>query len=224
MSIKNWPENERPREKLLHKGATALSDSELLAILLRTGTAGMNAVELARTLLKDFGGLRGLLTADQKNFCQGKGLGMATYVQCQAVLEIARRHYAEHLGERDNFTSPEHVRDYLQASLRDRQAEVFCVLFLDNRHRLICFEECFNGTIDGASVHPREIVRKAIHHNAAAVILAHNHPSGIAEPSQADIALTARLKESLGLVDVRVLDHFIVGDGLPISFSERGLM
>ena len=224
MSIKNWPENERPREKLLHRGAQALSDAELLAILLRTGTAGMNAVELARELLKEFGGLRALLAADQPSFCQGKGLGMATYVQCNAVLEIARRHYAEHLGERDNFTSPDQVRDYLQASLRDRQAEVFCVLFLDNRHRLICFEECFNGTIDGASVHPREIVRKAINHNAAAVILAHNHPSGIAEPSQADIALTARLKESLGLVDVRVLDHFIVGDGQPISFSERGLM
>jgi len=224
MSIKNWPENERPREKLLHKGPQSLSDSELLAILLRTGTAGMSAVDLARCLLKEFGGLRALLTADQKSFCQGKGLGMATYVQCQAVLEIARRHYAEHLGERECFTSPEHVRDYLQASLRDRQAEVFCVLFLDNRHRLICFEECFNGTIDGASVHPREIVRKAIHHNAAAVILAHNHPSGIAEPSQADIALTSRLKEALGLVDVRVLDHFIVGDDLPISFSERGLM
>ncbi len=224
MSIKNWLENERPREKLLHKGAASLSDSELLAILLRTGTIGMNAVDLARSLLKEFGGLRALLSADQKSFCQGKGLGMATYVQCQAVLEIARRHYAEHLGERDSFTSPEHVRDYLQASLRDRQAEVFCVLFLDNRHRLISFEECFNGTIDGASVHPREIVRKAIHHNAAAVILAHNHPSGIAEPSQADIALTSRLKESLGLVDVRVLDHFIVGDGQPVSFSERGLL
>jgi len=224
MSIKNWPENERPREKLLHKGAPSLSDSELLAILLRTGTAGISAVDLARNLLKEFGGLRALLTASQKSFCQGKGLGMATYVQCQAVLEIARRHYAEHLSERECFTSPEHVRDYLRASLRDRQAEVFCVLFLDNRHRLIRFEECFNGTIDGASVHPREIVRKAMHHNAAAVILAHNHPSGIAEPSQADISLTSRLKDALGLVDVRVLDHFIVGDGLPISFSERGLM
>lgn len=224
MSIKNWPEKERPREKLLHKGSQSLSDAELLAILLRTGTAGMSAVDLARRLLKEFDGLRGLLTADQKTFCQGKGLGMATYVQCQAVLEIARRHYAEQLGERDNFTSPEHVREYLQASLRDRQSEVFCVLFLDNRHRLISFEECFNGTIDGASVYPREIVRKAIHHNAAAVILAHNHPSGIAEPSQADVALTIRLKDALGLVDVRVLDHFIVGDGLPISFSERGLM
>ncbi len=224
MSIKDWPENERPREKLLHKGPQSLSDSELLAILLRTGTAGMSAVDLARYLLNEFGGLRALLAADRKSFCQGKGLGMVTYVQCQTVLEIARRHYAEHLGERDSFTSPEHVRDYLQASLRDRQAEVFCVLFLDNRHRLICFEECFNGTIDGASVHPREIVRKAIHHNAAAVILAHNHPSGVAEPSQADIALTGRLKDALGLVDVRILDHFIVGDGLPISFSERGLM
>lgn len=224
MSIKNWPENERPREKLLQKGPCSLSDAELLAILLRTGSAGISAVDLARQLLKSFGGLRALLTADQRSFCQARGLGTATYVQCQVVLEIARRHYAEQLSERDSFTSPQHVRDYLQASLRDRQAEVFCVLFLDNRHRLISFEECFNGTIDGASVHPREIVRKALHHNAAAVILAHNHPSGIAEPSQADIALTSRLKESLALIDVRVLDHFIVGDGLPLSFSERGLL
>lgn len=224
MSIKNWPVYERPREKLVQMGAQSLSDAELLAILLRSGTAGMTAVDLARQLLNDYNGLRGLLTANQKNFCQGKGLGMATYVQCQAVLEIARRHYAEQLGERDSFTSPEHVRNYLQATLRDRLCEVFCVLFLDNRHRLICFEECFNGTIDGASVHPREIVRKALHHNAAALILAHNHPSGVAEPSQADIALTSRLQEALSLVDVRVLDHFIVGEGMPVSFSERGLM
>jgi len=224
MSIKNWPVYERPREKLVQMGAQSLSDAELLAILLRTGTAGMTAVDLARQLLNDYKGLRGLLTANQKNFCKGKGLGIATYVQCQAVLEIARRHYAEQLGERDSFTSPEQVRNYLQATLRDRPCEVFCVLFLDNRHRLICFEECFNGTIDGASVHPREIVRKALHHNAAALILAHNHPSGVAEPSQADIALTSRLQEALSLVDVRVLDHFIVGEGMPVSFSERGLM
>ena len=224
MSIKNWPEKERPREKLLQMGPRSLSDAELLAILLRSGTAGMSAVDLARELLKDFGGLRSLLSANQQSFCQGKGLGVASYVQCQAILEIARRHYAEHLEDRISFTSPEHVRDYLLASLRDRHAEVFCVLFLDNRHRLISFEECFNGTINGASVHPREIVRKAIHHNAAAVILAHNHPSGINEPSQADIELTERLMRSLALVDVRVLDHFIVGDGVPVSFSERGLL
>ena len=224
MSIKNWPATERPREKLLNRGAATLSDAELLAILLRTGTRGQNAIELARSLLARFGGLRAMLCTDMDDFCSTKGLGMATYVQCQAILEIARRHYAEDLGERDSFTSPGHVRDYLHASLRDREAEVFCVLFLDNRHRLIRFEECFNGTIDGASVYPREIVRKALGHNAAAVILAHNHPSGVTEPSQADIALTSRLKDALSLIDVRVLDHFIVGDGQPLSLSERGLM
>jgi DNA repair protein RadC len=224
MSIKNWPAAERPREKMLQRGAATLSDAELLAILLRTGIQGQSAVDLARNLLQKFGGLRALLSADMDGFCSTRGLGMATYVQCQAILEIARRHYAEGLGERDSFTSPGHVRDYLHASLRDRNAEVFCVLFLDNRHRLICFEECFNGTIDGASVHPREIVRKALGHNAAAVILAHNHPSGVTEPSQADISLTHRLKEALSLIDVRVLDHFIVGDGQPLSLSEQGLM
>lgn len=224
MSIKNWPVNERPREKLLHKGAGALSDAELLAIILRSGAGGVNAVDLARDLLNEYRGLRDLLSADQATFCRSRGLGIATYVQCQAILEIARRHYAEHLGDRDGFTSPDHVRRYLHATLRDRHAEVFCVLFLDNRHRLIRFEECFYGTIDGASVHPREIVRKAIQHNAAAVILAHNHPSGIAEPSQADIALTKRLVRAMELVDVRVLDHFVIGDCEPVSFSERGLM
>jgi DNA repair protein RadC len=224
MSIRNWPEKERPREKMLHRGAASLSDAELLAILLRTGTNGKSAVELARDLLQQFGGLRALLSAELKIFCAGRGLGLASYVQCQAALEIARRHYAEDLDQRDSFTSPEQVRKYLQASLRDRKAEVFCVLFLDNRHRLISFDECFNGTIDGASVHPREIVRLALRHNAAAVILAHNHPSGVAEPSQADISLTARLSRALELVDVRVLDHFIVGDGQPVSFSERGLL
>ena len=224
MSIRNWPAMERPRERLLNRGATALSDAELLAIMLRTGTPGQNVIDLARELLGRFGGLRALLSADRDEFCSTRGLGMATYVQCQAILEIARRHYAEHLEERDSFTSPDHVRDYLHASLRDRNAEVFCVLFLDNRHRLIQFEECFNGTIDGASVHPREIVRRALGHNAAAVILAHNHPSGVTEPSQADISLTHRLKEALALIDVRVLDHFIVGDGQPLSLSERGLM
>jgi len=224
MSIKTWPAAERPREKLLGRGAQSLSDAELLAILLRTGTRGTNAVELARELLTRFGSLRAMLSADMDTFCGTRGLGMATYVQCQAILEIARRHYAEHLGERDAFTSPDHVRDYLHATLRDREAEVFCVMFLDNRHRLIRFEECFNGTIDGASVHPREIVRKALAHNAAAVILAHNHPSGVTEPSQADIALTQRLKDALALVDVRVLDHFIIGDGRPMSLSERGMV
>ena len=224
MSIKNWPEKERPREKLLQMGPRSLSDAELLAILLRSGTAGMSAVDLARELLKDFGGLRSLLSANQQSFCQGKGLGVASYVQCQAILEIARRHYAEHLEDRISFTSPEHVRDYLLASLRDRHAEVFCVLFLDNRHRLISFEECFNGTINGASVHPREIVRKAIHHNAAAVILAHNHPSGNVKPSQEDIQITKTIRDGAALLSIKVLDHIIFTNNDYFSFADQGLI
>jgi len=224
MTIRDWPLAERPREKLLHRGATALSDAELLAILLRSGTAGTSAVDLARRLLQDFDGLRNLLTAGQDDFCRGHGLGQASYALCQAVLEIARRHYHQQIERHDTFTAPDQVRAYLHASLRDRPAEVFCVMLLDNRHRLIRFEECFQGTIDGATVHPREIVRLTLRYNAAAVILAHNHPSGVAEPSRADIELTARLKEALALVDVRVLDHFVVGDGTPVSLSERGLL
>ncbi|AHE99482.1 RadC family protein [Thioalkalivibrio paradoxus] len=223
MSIADWPADDRPREKLLRRGPAALSDAELLAIFLRTGVAGKSAVDLARELLAHFGGLRPLLQADQNAFCHARGLGDAKYAQLQAVLEMGRRHLAESLQRGDAITSPAATRAFLSARLRDYPFEVFACLFLDNRHRVVAFEELFRGTIDGASVHPREVVRRVLHHNAAAVILAHNHPSGVAEPSRADEAITRRLSEALGLVDVRVLDHVIVADGI-VSFAERGLL
>lgn len=223
MRITDWPASERPREKLLAQGPETLSDAELLAIFLRTGVSGLTAVDLARDLLNRFGGLRPLLQADIKDFCSARGLGEAKYAQLQAVLEMGRRHLSESLKRGDAITSPEHTRRYLAARLRDYPFEVFACVFLDNRHRVLAFEELFRGTIDGASVHPREVVRRALHHNAAALILAHNHPSGIAEPSRADQSITERLRDALGLVDVRVLDHIIVGDEL-VSFAERGLI
>lgn len=224
MSIRDWPDDERPREKLLRRGAAALSDAELLAIFLRTGIPGRSAVDLARDLLHQYNGLRHLLEADQQSFCQGPGLGPAKYVQLQAILEMSRR-YLEAILQRDGvLQSVTDTRLYLVAKLRHEPHEVFACLFLDNRHRIISFEELFHGTIDGASVHPRQVVKRALFHNAAAVILAHNHPSGIAEPSRADEQITLRLKESLALIDVRVLDHFIIGDGETVSFAERGLL
>jgi DNA repair protein RadC len=224
MSIKDWPEGERPREKLLERGASALSDAELLAIFLRTGIPGKSAVDLARDLLTDFDGLTGLLAADRRRFCDGKGLGTAKYAQLQAVLELSRRYLLTRLSGQDVLTSPEATRDYLKLRLYGSPHEIFACLFLDNRHRVIVYEELFRGTIDGASVHPREVVRRVIETNAAAVIFAHNHPSGVAEPSQADLRITQRLKEALALIDVRVLDHIIVGDGAGTSFAERGLL
>jgi len=224
MPISDWPAQERPREKLLARGPDALSDAELLAIFLRTGTRGCTAVDLARELLGHYGGLRGLLEAPCKAFCERPGLGPAKYVQLQAVLEMGRRHLDETLRRGDTLSDPETTRRYLAARLRDHPYEVFACLFLDNRHRIIAFDELFTGTINGASVHPREVVRQALQHNAAAVILAHNHPSGVAEPSQADRQLTTRLRDALGLVDVRVLDHFVIGDGETVSFAERGLL
>ena len=222
MSIKHWPAQERPREKLLAQGAATLSDAELLAIFLRTGITGRSAVELARDLLIEFNGLRPLLESGEKAFCAHKGLGPAKYVQLQAVLEMSRRHLAASLSRGDALCSPEDTRNYLSAQLRHYPYEVFACLFLDNRNRVIAFEELFRGTINGASVHPREVIRRALQHNAAALILAHNHPSGVAEPSQADRQLTERLKETLSQVDVRVLDHIVVGDGEQVSFAERG--
>lgn len=224
MSIKDWPSSERPREKLLSQGAAALSEAELLAIFLRTGVAGKSAVDLSRELLTRFGGLRNLLTASREQFCAAQGLGDAKYVQLQATLEIARRHLAETLKRSDALTDPAATQRYLLAKLRDLAHEVFACLFLDNRHRVIAYEELFRGTLDGASVHPREVVKRALAHNAAAVIFAHNHPSGVAEPSGADRSLTRRLREALGLVDIRVLDHFVVGDGHGVSFAERGYL
>lgn len=222
MAITDWPEAERPREKLISRGAQALSDAELLAIFLRTGVAGKTAVDLARDLLQHFGGLRPLLESGQQEFCFAKGLGLAKYTQLQAVLEMARRHLLETLQKGDVLVSAELTKRYLQAHLRSYQQEVFLCLYLDNQHAVLSTEELFFGTIDGASVYPREVVKRCMQKNAAAVIFAHNHPSGVAEPSQADRQITERLREALSLVDVRVLDHLIVGDAEVVSLAERG--
>ncbi|MEJ1296318.1 MAG: DNA repair protein RadC [Candidatus Sedimenticola sp. (ex Thyasira tokunagai)] len=224
MAITDWPADERPREKLIKRGPAALSDAELLAIFLRTGVKGRTAVDLARDLLDEHKGLRNLLAADQHHFCRSHGLGIAKYVQLQATLEMGRRHLREVLQRNSTLTSPQQTRDYLQSRLSHHLNEVFACLFLDNRHRVIEYEELFQGTIDGAGVHPREVVRRALAHNAAAVILAHNHPSGVAEPSLADEKITRRLQEALALVDVRVLDHIIVGTGEMTSLAERGVI
>ncbi|MGI9303663.1 MAG: RadC family protein [Gammaproteobacteria bacterium] len=221
--ITDWPVEDRPREKLLALGESALSDSELLSIFLRIGVQGKTAVDLARDLLNQFGGLRPMLAADQKTFCSAKGLGPAKYAQLRAVLEMARRHLFENLKRSQSLSNPDDTRSFLVSCLRDYTHEVFACLFLDTRHRVIVFEELFNGTIDGSTVHPREVVKRALRHNAAAVILAHNHPSGVAEPSNADRNITRRLQEALSLVDIRVIDHVIVGDDV-MSFAERGLL
>ncbi len=221
MPITDWPAGERPREKLLARGAAALTDAELLAIFLRTGSPGRTALDLARELLGRFGGLRALLRIDRDAFCEVRGLGEAKYVQLQAGLELARRHLAEALAGRPALKDPSAVRRLLQARLRDREHETFAALFLDNQHRVIAFDELSQGTIDGASVYPREVIKAALKHGAAAVIFAHNHPSGVAEPSSADRTLTERLKAALAQVDIRVLDHFVVGEQV-VSFAERG--
>jgi DNA repair protein RadC len=224
MSIRHWPAAERPREKLLARGAHALSDAELLALLLGSGTRGCSAVELARTLLADFGSLRQLLGAAAPRALARAGLGPARVAILKAAVELSRRHFGEALRLGPALAGPEATRAFLLAQLRDRPYEVFCCLYLDGRHRLIAFEELFRGTIDRAGVHPREVLRQTLEHNAAAVMFAHNHPSGVLEPSQADELITRRLKEALALFDVRVLDHFIVGDGQCFSFCEHGLL
>ncbi|HUX73552.1 MAG TPA: DNA repair protein RadC [Steroidobacteraceae bacterium] len=224
MAIRDWPIDERPREKLLAQGAETLSDAELLAILLRSGSRGHSAVQLAREVLQSFRSLRKLIAADRQRFCAEPGLGPARYAELQAAVEIARRQLAETLRSGPSLASPRATRDFLVARLRDLEHEVFCCLYLDNRHRLIRFEPLFRGTIDGASVHPREVVKQALVWNSAAVIVAHNHPSGVAEPSQADELITRRLKEALALVDIRLLDHIVIGDGASVSFAERGLI
>lgn len=224
MAITDWPEGERPREKLLQRGASSLSDAELLAIFLRTGVTGRSAVDLARDLLSRFGSLTKMFAAGEAEFCEMHGMGQAKYVQLQAVLEMSRRALKEEMQCGDALNSPRAVRDYLQLLLGGRQQEVFMALFLDTQHRVIAVEELFHGTLGQTSVYPREVVKRALAHNAAAVILAHNHPSGVSEPSQADRLLTDALKQALGLVDVRVLDHFIVGSGRMMSFAERGLI
>jgi len=224
ISIRHWPHAERPREKLLERGAQALSDAELLGILLGAGVRGHSALDLARTLIAEFGSLRALMSAERARLLRQRGIGPARYAVLRAALELARRHFREALQAGPALAAPEATRTFLLAQLRDRPYEVFCCLYLDNRHRLIGFEELFRGTIDRAGVHPREVLRQTLAHNAAAVILAHNHPSGVLEPSQADELITRRLKEALGLLDVRVLDHFIIGDGLCFSFAEHGLL
>ena len=224
LGIKDWPEAERPREKLLRKGPEALSDAELVALLVRSGTRGRTAVDLARSAIVTAGGLRGLLELDREDLCRMPGFGLARYVELQACLEIGRRHFAERLDRGNPLATPAETSRFLMAKLRHLPYEVFGCLFLDNRNRVIEFEELFRGTIDGATVHAREVVRRALNQNAKAVILAHNHPSGVAEPSQADRLLTDTLENALSTVDVQVLDHLVVGDGECVSFSERGLI
>jgi len=224
MSIPSWPIDERPREKLLQKGVASLSDAELLAIFLRTGVKGKTAVDVARDLLSDCGGLRHLLQLSKKQFCRQLGLGPAKYAQLQAVLEMARRHLSQHLERGEALSSPELVREYLKARLRHQNREVFCCLFLDSQHRVIACEDLFIGTIDCASVYPREVIKRALELDSAALIFAHNHPSGVAEPSLADQYLTRKLVKALGLVDINVLDHMVVGDAEVVSFAERGML
>jgi DNA repair protein RadC len=216
------PKESMPREKLLSHGPHSLTDAELLAIFLRTGTQGMNVLTLSDHLIKEFGSLRALFSADLDEFCRHKGLGIAKFVQLQATLEMTQRYLAETLKRGEALTSPEQTKLYLSGLLRDKQREEFYVLFLDNQHRVICGEPLFQGTIDAASVYPREVVKRALEHNAAALILAHNHPSGVAEPSHSDRRITRRIIDALALVDIRVLDHFVVGDGEIVSFAERG--
>ncbi|WP_312757729.1 RadC family protein [Pulveribacter sp.] len=229
MPLKDLPPDAQPREKLLARGPAALSDAELLAIVLRTGMAGKGVLQLAQELLSPpaqggFGGIAGLLHADAAQLSRIKGLGPAKRAELMAVLELARRALAEQLAERAVFDSPQAVRDYLQLHLAARSHEVFAVLLLDSQHRLIAMEELFRGTLTQTSVYPREVVLRALHHQASAVILAHNHPSGSVRPSRADEALTQTLKSALALVDVRVLDHVIVAPGASLSMAEQGLM
>lgn len=224
MTIKEWPEKERPREKLLQQGASTLSDAELLAIFLRAGVRGKSAVDIGRDLISEFGNLRSILSADQRQFCRMRGLGPVKFAHLQAAMELGRRYLGEKIHRQDAITNPDAVHDFLTSHLRDRGREIFAVLFLDNRHQVIKYEELFYGTLNSASVHPREIVKQVLHHNAAAVIIAHNHPSGIAEPSQSDADITIKIQKALQLIEVRLLDHIIIGNGEFVSLSDRGII
>ncbi len=223
MAISQWPADERPREKLTKNGAGALSDAELLAIFLRTGVKGKSAVDVGRDLLRQFGGLRQVLNAGQTALAGASGLGPAKSAQLMAALELGKRYLAQKLEKEGPLTSPKQAADFLTHQLRDQAREVFAVVYLDTRHQVITYEELFHGTISGATVHPREVVKSALRYNAAAIIIAHNHPSGIAEPSRADATLTARLKEALQMVDIRLLDHLVIGDGEFVSMADRDL-
>lgn len=224
MSIKLLPLEARPREKLLQHGAASLSDPELLALLLRTGVRGQGVLQMAGAVLARFGGFAALLHAEPADLKCVKGMGPAKRAELAAVIEMARRALAERLTERPVFDSPQRVKDYLQLHLGQLQHEVFAVLFLDAQHRLIKLDQMFTGTLGQTSVYPREVVKLALARNAGAVILAHNHPSGLAEPSRADEFLTQSLKSALALIDVRVLDHLVIGCGQVVSFAERGLL
>ncbi len=224
MAITDWPVEERPRERLLAQGAAALSDAELISVFLRTGIRGRSAVELARDLIARYGGLGGLLAADCSALQEIKGLGRAKSAQLGAVTELARRCLGEQLRSTSALASPQAVRDYLRLALAGRAHEVFVALFLDAQHRVLSVEELFRGTLTQTSVYPREVVKAALRANAAAVLFAHNHPSGVAQPSQADEMLTRQLRDALALVEIRVLDHFIVAGSETLSFAERGLL
>jgi len=224
MGIASWPERERPREKLLAGGPQSLSDAELLAIFLRTGVRGRSAVDLGRALIEQFGSLSALFGAEVAAFGAVPGIGTAKYAQLQAAFELARRALRETSATGDALASPGAVRDYLRLTLENRAREAFVAVLLDAQHRVIAQEELFQGTLTQTSVYPREVVKCVVRHNAAAVIFAHNHPSGVAEPSQADQTLTETLKRALALIDVRVLDHFVIGRGAATSFAERGLI
>jgi DNA repair protein RadC len=222
--IADWPAEERPRERLLKRGPSALSEAELLAIFLRTGIAGKSALDLGRDLMQHFGGLQRLFAASLEDVSAIRGFGPAKYAELQAVVEMTRRSLCEQIGERDAMSSPRTVRDFLTLTLGCRPHEVFVALFLDAQNRLLGSEELFRGTLTQTSVYPREVVKTALHYNAAAVIFAHNHPSGVAEPSRADELLTQTLKQALSLVEIKTLDHFIVAGSKTISFAERGLL
>ncbi|HEX7079830.1 MAG TPA: DNA repair protein RadC [Gammaproteobacteria bacterium] len=222
MGVNRWPRSERPREKLLEAGSKALSDGELLAVLIGSGTAGGDAVTLARDLLARHGGLGGLLRSGSAGLAEVKGLGPARIARVLAAVELGRRYLAAPTEARAALKAPGDAARVFKARLADLPHEVFSCLFLDTRHRIICYEELFRGTIDGATVYPREVLKRTLHHNASAVIVGHNHPSGVAEPSEADRSITLKLAKALALVDVRLLDHVVVSRAGHVSLAERG--
>jgi DNA repair protein RadC len=224
MAIHEWPIAERPREKMEERGPSALSDAELLAVIIGSGTRGRSAVDVGRDVLKEFGSIRQFLTADRRQCLKQLGIGPVRLLILQAALELARRHHLDHLRAGPALSTPNNASAFLLSHLRDLPYEIFCCLHLNSRRRLIAFEELFRGTVDGASVHVREVARQVMLHNSTEIIFAHNHPSGVAEPSDADLQITQRLREGLGLLNVRVLDHIVVGDGVCVSMADRGLL